>query len=1115
MRFLLTPVMLLLALPLVLSLSSETLSSESSPITIQYRVWEEQPAGTQVGCLLDDLRRSDEGGSLEDFQVLERGKALPFSVSTRDGVVSTQGRLDREQLCRGSDLCEVAFSVLYRKSGAVNCLRVRVEVMDLNDHSPSFPSALQEVEISETASLGMRIPLERAVDPDAGTNGLQAYTLSTSLHFVLEVTNAPAGIKQAELVVIKELDRELQDSFDLTMVAWDKGNPAKSGTTSIRVLIQDSNDNSPKFEDSYPTVTIPEDTALGTTIIKLRASDPDLGPNGEVDFLLSKLNLPAVQKGFYVDSQTGDLIVQAPLDYEVQSSYEVIIQAVDRGPNAIPAHCKVQVELMDVNDNAPRIHTAWTSDASDAATVMETAPVGTFVAMVTVNDADSGKNGEVSLAIKDVSVPFRLIKMYGNIYKVVTDGSLDREKVMHYNVTLLAQDHGSPLLVSVEQLGVSVLDDNDNAPVFSANIYRATLKENSAAENSILQLKAHDEDLGLNGRVSYYIGSQNEEIRHTHFTIHPRSGVIRVQQPLDYEERSSYSFIVGAVDHGHPPLTGTTTVQIEIEDVNDNHPVIKEPEPRKGVASVSIPVNAHKGEIVTEVGSEAEENPHVLPINPPSREEGFGFLASTIKAEDLDSGLNGKLQFFITEGNQFGLFWLDQATGQLYVNTTNVTELIGRNFRMGLRVSDMGTPTLDTTVTLEVAFINLKDHLRNSSPGNRGQLSFTMMIAICLGSTCLLLLLAIALVTTFCRPDKRDNRAYNCRQAESSYTRHPRRPQKSIRKSDIQLIPVIRGRKEEAAEDDGEAQPLTPPPLAEDQQPVATSYSTLRQGRNPSSSSSSGSHSSTLKRYKPEGKEKEHAASQATLRRPKMSAAQDAERQRMLRDLVRLSMVFGDSPELSSASPEVQQISQLLSLLRQGQLQPRPNFRGNKYSHRSGRYGGQDGSDWQSTKDSGHGESEAGDVDWEPGRESPIDPQIEEGLHNLLNNPDGVFSQDCDPSWMARLSVPLTADYHDNVFVPDQPPSSETDNLARGGLSSSSSFSTFGKTPEKDGPLGGALLSEVSTLFEMLMTQKADAHPGPRPDVLYRLSAAYRRSVGLNAAAATHSRPPHKPAPHD
>ncbi|TMS17670.1 Protocadherin-12, partial [Larimichthys crocea] len=113
-----------------------------------------------------------------------------------------------------------------------------------------------------------------------------------------------------------------------------------------------------------------------------------------------------------------------------------------------------------------------------------------------------------------------------------------------------------------------------------------------------------------------------------------------------------------------------------------------------------------------------------------------------------------------------------------------------------------------------------------------------------------------------------------------------------------------------------------------------------------------------------------------------------------------------------------------------------------------------------------------------------------------------VFAEVNDPAWMARLSLPLTADYHDNVFVPNGPPSPESELLPRDPLDSSS-FSTFGKTPEKDGPLGGALLSEVSTLFEMLMTQKADTHPGPRPDVLYRLSAAYRRSLGLDGNATT------------
>ncbi|XP_054890673.1 protocadherin-12 isoform X2 [Poeciliopsis prolifica] len=1153
-------VTMLLALLLVLSLSSGTLCSESSSIIIHYRVWEEQPSGTRVGRLLDDLRQRDEVGPLEDFQVVEQVKALPFSVMPRDGVISTQGRLDREALCRGSDLCEVAFSVLYRKSGSVNCLRIRVEVMDLNDHSPSFPNTTQEVEISETAPLRMRIPLDRAVDLDAGPNGLQTYSLSVNQHFALDVTDGSGGSKQAELVVIKELDREVQDSFDLILVAYDKGNPPKSGSMSVHVVIQDSNDNSPAFENSSPTVTLSENTPIGTTIFKLTATDPDLGANGEVKYWFSKHTPAEFQKLFHVDSQTGEVIVKAPLDYEREPYFVLNIQAIDHGPNSMPTHCKLHIKLVDVNDHAPRISTKWLSPTSAVPTVREGAPIDTFLALVTVYDADSGKNGEVSLTIQAGSGPFHLKSTDHFNYLIVTKESLDREKVNNYTIKLIAQDHGNPSLVTIENLPVSVLDENDNAPVFLKSIYKTSVTENNFEEDAVLEVKASDDDQGLNGKVSYKIKKLPDQ---KSFSIHPTTGVIRVLRSLDHEESQSYSFIVEAVDYGHPPLTGSTTVHIDVEDLNDNNPVIKEPKPRNGVVSVSIPVNAQKGEIVTELGNDTEKKPTSPPISH-SVLDGFnGFPASTIKAEDPDSGLNGQLKYMISNGNTNGLFWMDEDTGQLFVNATNATELIGRTFEMELSVADMGTPSCKIEATLEVTFINLQDHLKNSSPGNRGQLSFTMMMAICLSATCLLLLLAIALLTTFCRPEKRDNRAYNCRQAESSYTRHPRRPQKNIRKSDIQLIPVIRGRKEEPSEEDSEVQPLTSAPLPEDQQiekeynfissvmntsfhsqsysevdstqhvghhcktlrkpgnieidgtltlTPATSYQTLCKTRNPSSSSSSLSHFSTLKRNKlhPESEESrpQRSTSQATLRRPKMSdGQQDAEHQQMLRNLVRLSMAaFGDTIELSSASPEVQ-ISQLLSLLRQGQLQPRTNFRGNKYSHRNGRYGGHDCSDWQSTKDSGHGESEAGDVDWEAGRDSPIDPQLEEGLNNLLNSPDDVFSEISDPAWMARLSLPLTADYHDNVFVPNGPPSPESEILPRDGLNSTSSFSTFGKTPEKDGQLGGALLSEVSTLFEMLMTQKADAHPGPRPDILYRLSAAYQRSLGLDATTAGGSAP--------
>lgn len=112
-----------------------------------------------------------------------------------------------------------------------------------------------------------------------------------------------------------------------------------------------------------------------------------------------------------------------------------------------------------------------------------------------------------------------------------------------------------------------------------------------------------------------------------------------------------------------------------------------------------------------------------------------------------------------------------------------------------------------------------------------------------------------------------------------------------------------------------------------------------------------------------------------------------------------------------------------------------------------------------------------------------------------------------DPAWMARLSLPLTSDYHDNLYVPDGLPPSEEQSSTLGGPNDSASFSTFGKASEKSGPFGGEnLLSEVSTLFEMLMTQKADAQP--RSDILYRLSAAYRRSLGLDGHQGPNEKSP-------
>ncbi|XP_051513494.1 protocadherin-12 isoform X2 [Myxocyprinus asiaticus] len=942
----------------------------SAPVIIQYQVWEEQPSGTRVGRLLDDLRQRGETGSLENFQVVQHGHALPVTVAARDGTVSTLGKLDREELCWGAELCELAFSILYRKGGAMHFLSVRVEVMDLNDHSPVFPSPVQEAEISETALLRMRIPLDHAVDPDAGPNGLQTYSLSSNEHFALDVRTS-GGTKKAELVVIKELDRELQSSLELILTAWDKGNPPKSGSTKVIVTILDSNDNSPVFEDAPSFIELAEDTIRGTFVINLHATDPDQGANGDVEYSLSKHVPVEVQRLFSIHPKTGALTLQGPLDFEEKSMYEVDIQARDLGPNAIPSHHKLLVKLRDVNDNAPRIHITWTPPDSPVATVLEGAPSETFLALVMVSDADSGANGLVRVHILNGSGPFLLKQIHGDNYMVVTNDTLDREKQMEYNLTLLAQDGGDPSLSCIKHLTVHILDENDNAPVFTKSHYRSVFKENNIPGFHFLTVEAHDVDLDFSGRVSFSIRESNELGTQTaFFSVHPTSGAVTVQQSLDYEKSRTYSFIVEAVDQGYPPMTSSATVLVEIQDANDNYPVIHEPLPKKGVAMLSVPVNVEEGEIVTELGDKALESSIHKPKNSSSHNNPEGFLATTIQASDPDSGLNGRLHFRITDGNPSNIFFLDKTTGQLYVNTSNATELIGRTFKLGIAVSDMGTPVLITTTTLEVTFINFRDHFKNLSQDNQAQYSFTMLLAICLGSTCLLLLLAVVLAKTFCHPNKRDNHAYNCRQAESTYTRHPRRPQKHIHKTDIQLVPVLRGQKETPPEDEAEAlsstSPLMEKPLPQCQfnltptlarmaqnqaysemdgnPPLtpsktlrkpgsiewngtlpynpSTPYRTLHKTRNSSSSSFTNSQVGTLRCHRnevnsttmdPSQSMASVHSNQATLWRPKTTERrgrmEEYDHKQILRKLVRLSMAafeHNSSIELSSASPEVQ-----------------------------------------------------------------------------------------------------------------------------------------------------------------------------------------------------------------
>lgn len=758
-------------------------------VTVKYQVAEEVPPGTVIGTLWQELGQGRQSGHGEgSFQLLQLPQELPIRLNPTDGLLSTAGRLDREQLCGQRDPCLLAFNVLAPDELAL--FYVEIQVLDINDHEPQFPKGKQELEISESASVQTRIPLDRASDPDTGANTLHSYTLSHSEHFALDVIVGPDQTKHAELVVVKELDREIHSSFDLVLTAYDNGDPPKSGTSLIKVNVLDSNDNSPVFAESSLALEIQEDAAPGTLLLNLTATDPDQGPNGEVEFFLSKHVPPEVTDTFSIDANTGQVILRRPLDYERIPAYEVDVQARDRGPNPIPAHCKILIKVLDVNDNAPSIHVTW---AAQPSLLSEALPKDSFVALVMAKDSDSGLNGQVHCWLSQTLGHFRLKRTNGNTYMLLTNATLDRERWPRYSLTVLARDQGARPLWAEEQLSVRVTDANDNAPVFERSRYEVSMLENNPPSLHLLTLRAHDADEGVNAEIWYSI---QESPCSGWVAIDAVTGEVTAQRSLDYEQVTGFEFRVIAKDRGQPPLASSVSVWVSLLDVNDNAPEVIQPPLSDGKASLSVLVNASTGRLLVPVESPSGRSPGGAEPTVLATAHSQPFLVVTIRAQDADSGPNAELIYSLCGKDRAHLFVLAPLSGELFINITNASGLVGSKWELEVEVADQGSPSLQSRALLTISFVSSVDRLRELTQG-AGALSPSMLTAVCLLVLLAVCGLILALTMSMRRAEKKDNRAYNCRAAESTYGQQPKRPQKHIQKTDIHLVPVLRSQADE------------------------------------------------------------------------------------------------------------------------------------------------------------------------------------------------------------------------------------------------------------------------------------------------------------------------------
>ncbi|NXN85416.1 PCDGM protein, partial [Bombycilla garrulus] len=639
---------------------------------IHYSVVEESELGTVVGNVARDLGLKVEELPGRRLRLGSEESLRYFAVRLDSGTLVVSQRLDRERLCGAAASCVLSVQVV--TENPLQLFRLEVEILDLNDNSPSFPTAHRTLRIAESATVATRFPLESAQDPDVGTNAVSSYRLSPNSHFSLDVKQQPDGKLFPELVLERALDREEQPEVQLVLTAVDRGSPVRSGTAQITVQVLDVNDNAPTFDHTTYQVKVPENTPVGAVLLRVNASDPDEGPNGETQYSFGVHTSDSVRRLFALDPRSGEVRVReirtkAQLDYEESSAYEIAVRARDKGSPAMEGHCHLRVELIDINDNSPEI--VLTSVSSP---VQEDAAPGTVIALIGVKDSDSGDNGQVRLQIAK-ELPFKLVSSFKEHFSLVTSGPLDREKASGYNITVKAVDSGSPQRATQKTFYLRIADVNDNTPNFSSPFDTAHIQENSLPGTSVFSVSASDPDEGSNARLSYSIldnGVQDVPIS-TYFRIDQDNGTIYTVRALDYEQDKVFQVPVEVKDAGSPALSSTAVVHVFVLDENDNAPNIVYPSVPKGSAfHQAIPALAEPGYLVTK-----------------------------IVAVDADSGHNAWLSYQLQESAEALPFQVERRSGE--IRLAQALRESEDSHRLVVEVRDNGTPSLSASVVIVIS----------------------------------------------------------------------------------------------------------------------------------------------------------------------------------------------------------------------------------------------------------------------------------------------------------------------------------------------------------------------------------------------------------------------------
>ena len=572
-----------------------------------------------------------------------------FSINETTGDIYFTGELDAEAITR------IALTIQADNGNTdifqYSLATVIVDIVDINDNVPTFQYSEYTVAILESSTVGSYVLQLSAIDNDiTTTNNIFTYSIEDNSTFII---NATTGV----ISTVDTLDREAISVYSLTATVTDTGTPSLNSTALVTVLILDTNDNRPVFEQSHYLFGIFENQPEGVYIGLVHAIDVDFN---NITYQIDEDDVP-----FVIDPLNGTIFSNETFDREFVDVYNFTVQAIDNIIAGTSSEVNVTVVIFDLNDNVPNfsqdIYTSYWPEYTS---------FGTELLVVNATDDDAGINGVFQFYLIP-SNDSTVIAINMSTGQVLLVGNLDREVQDLYTILVQVQDNGIPSLTSTAEIILHVIDVNDNIPFFNQSLYEATVTENIAIGTVLLTVSANDYDINENSQLSFDISSEFNDT----FAVNSTTGTVYLISGLDYELAHNYSFFITVTDHGYPPLSSTADIFITIIDINDNSPYFEQDIYQLNVAENSI-------------------------LNTP---------VFIIPAIDIDDGLNSKLQYTILSGNIGFYFTLDEETG-LLSTSDYIDREITTDFMLNVRVIDQGIPQYTATTTLNITVTDTNDN---------------------------------------------------------------------------------------------------------------------------------------------------------------------------------------------------------------------------------------------------------------------------------------------------------------------------------------------------------------------------------------------------------------------